>query len=244
MLLTVAICLRKRKNLLARVAILEFLQNKRETPMKIKRQAIAALVCGFLSTPIVYAQGNPGGYWTSPEGGTWKNAEEECWKNPNWTEADATRECDPDLVPKPEPKPAPPPPPEPLPPPKPQPVIEEMSLSADAHFAVDSAKLRPDGNGVQQIRQLAARAKNVKDLGIEVNGHADSTGTEDYNLHLSQRRAASVKEVLVEDGIDPAVITTRGYGETAPIASNATPEGRAKNRRVDITVTGIKKVMP
>lgn len=210
--------------------------------MKIKRQAIAVLVCGFLSMPIVYAQGNPGAYWTNPEGAAYKNAEGECWKNPNWTEADATRECDPDLVPEPEPEPAPSPPPQPAPPPKPVPVIEEVSLSADAHFAVDSAELKPDG--IEQIRQLAARAKNVEDLGIEVNGHADSTGPEEYNLRLSQQRARSVKEVLVEQGIDPAVIRTNGYGETVPIASNTTPEGRAKNRRVDVTVIGIKKHMP
>lgn len=209
--------------------------------MKIKRQAIAALACGFLSTPVVYAQGDPGAYWMSPEGEVYKNADGECWKKPDWTEADATAECDPDLVPKPEPKPAPPPPPPP-PPPKPEAVIEEVSLSADAHFAVDSAALKPDG--IEQIRQLAIRSKNIKDLGIEVSGHADSTGPEDYNLRLSARRAASVKKVLVEEGIDPTVIMTRGYGETVPIASNATPEGRAKNRRVDVTVTGIKKYMP
>lgn len=205
--------------------------------MKIKRQAIAALACGFLSTPIVHAQGDPGAYWTNPEGEVYKNADGECWKKPDWTEADATRECDPDLVPKPKPKPAPPPPP-----PEPAPVIEEVSLGADTHFAFDSAVLRPDG--VEQVRALAGRVKGVKDLGVEVSGHADSTGDEDYNLQLSQRRAASVKEVLVEEGVDPAAIMTRGYGETVPIATNATSEGRAKNRRVDITVTGIKKVMP
>jgi OOP family OmpA-OmpF porin len=212
--------------------------------MKIKRQAIAALACGLLSTPIVYAQGDPGAYWTDPEGEPYKNAEGECWKKPEWTEADATRECDPDLVPKPEPEPAPPPPPppQPAPPPEPAPVVEEVSLAADAHFAVDSAELRPDG--IEQIQKLAGRAKNVKDLGIEVSGHADSTGPEDYNLRLSERRARSVKEVLVEEGIDPGVIMTRGYGEAVPIASNDTAEGRARNRRVDVTVTGIKKIMP
>jgi OOP family OmpA-OmpF porin len=241
--LTVAICLRKRKTYFRELLYLNFSKIIRETSMKIKRQAIAALACGLLSTPIVYAQGDPGTYWTNPEGETWKNAEGECWKNPDWTKADATRECDPDLVPKPKPKPAPPPPPpQPAPPPEPAPVVEEVSLAADAHFAVDSAELRPDA--IEQIRRLADRAENIKDLGIEVSGHTDSTASEEYNLRLSNRRAASVKEALVEEGIDPGVIMTRGYGETAPVASNDTAEGRAKNRRVDITVTGIKRIMP
>lgn len=207
--------------------------------MRIKHQAIAAIACGLLCTPAVYAQGDEGAYWTNPEGEVYKNAEGECWKKPDWTEADATMECDPDLVPKPEPKPKPVA--KPAPAPEPRAVIEEVSMSADTHFAFDSAELRPEG--AEAIRQMADRVKNIRGLSIDIAGHTDSTGPESYNQGLSEERAASAKAVLVEEGISPDVITTRGYGETAPLTSNDTSEGRAKNRRVDVSVSGSKKVM-
>lgn len=209
--------------------------------MKINHRAIAAIACGLLLAPAVYAVGDPGAYWTNPEGEVYKNAAGECWKKPDWTKADATLECDPDLVPKPKPKPAPEPVAEPAPAPAPKVVIEEVSLSADTFFAFDSAELMP--NGLESIQQLTARVRNVKGLSIDVAGHADSTGPEEYNQKLSERRAASVKKALVDDGISADIITTRGYGETAPLVPNTTPENRAKNRRVDITVIGEKKVV-
>jgi OmpA-OmpF porin, OOP family len=212
--------------------------------MKINHRAIAAIACGLLLTPAVYAVGDPGAYWTNPEGEVYKNAAGECWKKPDWTKADATRECDPDLVPKPKPKPKPIV--KPAPAPVPKTIIEEVNLTADTYFAFDSAKLRP--NGLEAIRQLVERVENVNGLSIEVAGHTDSIGTEEYNQKLSVRRAASVKNALVKEGIPVGAITTRGYGETAPIVPNTSPENRAKNRRVDITVRGnkkvIKKVMP
>ncbi len=207
--------------------------------MRIKHQAIAAIACGLLCTPAVYAQGDEGAYWSNPEGEAYKNADGECWKKPDWTEADATRECDPDLVPKPKPKPKPVA--KPAPAPQPTAVIEEVGMSADANFAFDSAELKPEG--AEAIREMAGRVRNVKALSIDIAGHTDSVGTESYNQGLSEERAASAKAALVDEGIDPAIITTRGYGETAPLTSNDTSEGRATNRRVDVSVTGTKKVM-
>lgn len=205
--------------------------------MRIKHQAIAAIACGLLCTPAVYAQGDEGAYWSNPDGEAYKNADGECWKKPDWTEADATMECDPDLVPKPKPKPVA----KPAPAPQPTAVIEEVSMSADANFAFDSAVLKPEG--AEAIRQMADRVMDVKDLSIDIAGHTDSVGSEAYNQGLSEERAASAKAALVDEGIDPAIITTRGYGETAPLTTNATSEGRATNRRVDVSVTGAKKVM-
>lgn len=213
--------------------------------MKIKYQAIAALACGVLLTPIVHAQGDEGAYWTNPDGEPYKNADGECWKKPDWTEADATRECDPDLVPKPKPKPKPVAAPEPVPPPPPpEPTEQRINLGADTHFAFDSAELKPGGDAT--VRKLAQRLKreNVETMTINIGGHTDSVGSEEYNQKLSQERAASVKKAFVEEGLNPDAIITQGYGETVPITSNDTDEGRAQNRRVDITIRATAMVPP
>ena len=65
-----------------------------------------------------------------------------------------------------------------------------------------------------------------------MQGHTDSTGSARHNQGLSERRAASVRDYLMAQGVSATQLTARGFGETQPIASNATAEGRAKNRRV------------
>ncbi len=67
-----------------------------------------------------------------------------------------------------------------------------------------------------------------------VTGYTDSIGSDAYNLRLSERRAATVRDALVADGIAESRITTKGMGKANPVASNATEEGRAHNRRVEI----------
>ncbi len=66
---------------------------------------------------------------------------------------------------------------------------------------------------------------------LEIEGHTDNVGKDEYNMTLSEKRAAAVKAYLVKKGIDPARLTSKGYGETQPIADNKTAKGRAKNRR-------------
>jgi OOP family OmpA-OmpF porin len=75
-----------------------------------------------------------------------------------------------------------------------------------------------------------------RDSKVTLSGYTDWTGTKAYNLKLSDRRVAAVKSYVVKKGIDPSRISGRGYGESNPIASNRTKEGRAKNRRVEIKV--------
>jgi OmpA-OmpF porin, OOP family len=77
--------------------------------------------------------------------------------------------------------------------------------------------------------------KKNPDLKVEVDGHADSTGAAAYNMTLSEKRAEAVKKYFVDQGIDPDRLTTKGFGITKPAASNDTREGRAKNRRVELT---------
>ena len=95
-------------------------------------------------------------------------------------------------------------------------------------FATDSAELTPEGRAL--LDRLAPCWKGGR---WEVEGHTDGSGTDDINQPLSERRAQAVREQLVKNGIDASYLTARGYGASRPVADNATPEGRAKNRRVE-----------
>ena len=104
------------------------------------------------------------------------------------------------------------------------------------HFAFDKATLRPASKST-----LDAAVKILKDhpqLRVEVAGHTDSIGTASYNMNLSKRRARVVYDYLVEHGIDAGRLTTNGYGESQPIASNDSEQGRAQNRRTELVILG------
>jgi OmpA-OmpF porin, OOP family len=75
-----------------------------------------------------------------------------------------------------------------------------------------------------------------------VEGHTDSTGSHEYNQALSERRATRVRDVLMDNGVPPQRLTVRGYGETDPIADNATQEGRQANRRVQLEIRPNEKL--
>lgn len=131
--------------------------------------------------------------------------------------------------------------------PPPAPVVEQITLSADTNFDFDKATLRPEGE--RTLSRLAEDIRGVDTVeSIMVVGHTDSIGTEAYNQGLSERRAAAVKDYLVQQGINPGLINTRGMGESQPVAPNTingrdNPEGRAQNRRVEITVEASQKAM-
>jgi outer membrane protein OmpA-like peptidoglycan-associated protein len=102
-------------------------------------------------------------------------------------------------------------------------------------FDFDKATLKPEARN-----QLAAVLQAVKDqpgVQILVAGHTDSVGSDAYNMGLSQRRADAVAAYLAQNGVPRQNIRTEAYGERQPVASNATAEGRAQNRRVEITVS-------
>ena len=76
---------------------------------------------------------------------------------------------------------------------------------------------------------------------VDVYGHTDSSGSDAYNQGLSERRAAAVADYLSSHGVQSARLGTRGFGETQPVASNATEDGRAANRRVEIKIVPVTR---
>jgi len=123
-----------------------------------------------------------------------------------------------------------------VPVPPPAPVYEKMTVSAEALFDHDKSVLKAEGKEALQELGDAIKAKGARVVDIDVIGHTDSDGSEEYNQALSERRAQSVSDYLVSEGVDPNIIDVSGQGELNPAASNATKEGRALNRRVDIHV--------
>ena len=140
------------------------------------------------------------------------------------------------------PPPPPPPPPvsQPAPPPPvaaPAPSPEQEAVPLQGSITLQGVNFETNSAALTVASQPALNAivdgmKKHPRLKVEIQGHTDSTGSPAYNLKLSQKRADSVRNYLVDGGVNPDQLVARGYGQTQPIASNATVAGRAKNRRV------------
>lgn len=113
--------------------------------------------------------------------------------------------------------------------------IDHVIVINNVNFAFDSANLDANARSILD-NALPQLSNNAKLVGIEVGGHTDSTGPANYNQGLSERRAQSVANYLANNGVDVGKMTVVGYGETNPVASNATREGRAENRRTELKV--------
>jgi outer membrane protein OmpA-like peptidoglycan-associated protein len=107
---------------------------------------------------------------------------------------------------------------------------------SDVLFDVDKATLKPGAR--EKLAKVSGIILSHPGLKLEVEGHADSTGSEEYNQSLSERRASSVRDYLVGQGVSSASITARGFGESQPVATNDTATGRQLNRRVELIVSG------
>lgn len=176
---------------------------------------------------------------------------------PTPVEASATAEAP---APAPEPEPEPQPEPEPVvapaaaaepapaaaaPAPAPAPAAaaapstEKVTFEADTFFDFDKFTLKAAGKA--KLEDLVSKLTGTDIEVVVATGHTDSVGTEGYNQKLSMRRANAVKAFLVSKGVPADRVFTEGKGESKPVASNKTSEGRAQNRRVDVEVVGNRK---
>jgi outer membrane protein OmpA-like peptidoglycan-associated protein len=109
-----------------------------------------------------------------------------------------------------------------------------VTLPQDILFAVDSTHITPSLRS--DLSVLAQNLINYPNSTIQIIGHTDNTGSADYNQSLSTDRALAVSSILQQNGVPQFRIQSTGRGESQPIASNLTPEGRAQNRRVDVVI--------
>ncbi len=109
-----------------------------------------------------------------------------------------------------------------------------IRLPGSVLFDFDSAQVRPDAE--RTLDELAEVLKGYAGRPARIEGHTDSVASDDYNQKLSERRADAVRAWLVAHGTERTRLATRGFGETKPIADNATAEGRQRNRRVEVII--------
>jgi OOP family OmpA-OmpF porin len=137
--------------------------------------------------------------------------------------------------------PAPPPPPkeEPPPPPKPKRVevtADKIVIREKIQFDLNKATIKPESDELlSEIVAVFKENPQIKKVSIE--GHTDDQGADAYNKKLSDQRAKSVLDYLTGKGVEAARLTSKGFGETKPIASNETEEGKEQNRRVEFIIT-------
>ena len=164
--------------------------------------------------------------WVSGSGINWKNGDGTlCWRDAAWTPATASKGCDGALAPKPAAA-------------KPASGVSQskITLQADTLYDFNKSDLKPEGKAT--LDKIARDLSKIKLEVIIAVGNTDSVGSDAYNMALGQRRAQSVKAYLTSKGVDGSRIYTESKGKSNPVASNATAEGRAKNRRTDIEVVG------
>jgi outer membrane protein OmpA-like peptidoglycan-associated protein len=143
----------------------------------------------------------------------------------------------------------PPPPPEPPPPPPPPPpekkrvevTADKIQINEKIQFDYNKSTIKPESHDLlNEIVSVIKENPQIRRLSIE--GHTDADGSDKYNQKLSEGRAKSVKDYLVEHGIDEGMLDSKGLGESKPIADNETPEGKEKNRRVEFMITAQDEV--
>jgi len=107
---------------------------------------------------------------------------------------------------------------------------------SDVLFDTGKSTLRPGAR--EKLAKVSGVILGHPGLRLEVEGHTDSVGGDEYNQRLSEQRAAAVRDYLVHENLPAASITTRGFGKTQPVVSNDTAAGRQRNRRVELVVSG------
>jgi OOP family OmpA-OmpF porin len=164
--------------------------------------------------------------WVNSTGTPWRNGDGTlCWRDAAWTPATAAMGCDGFLAPKAAGAAA-----------QPKVTQTKITLQADTLYDFDKATLKPEGKAT--LDKVAADLSKIRLEVIIAVGNTDGVGSDAYNQALGQRRAQSVKAYLISKGVDGGRIYTESKGKSNPVATNATAEGRAKNRRTDIEVVG------
>lgn len=114
-----------------------------------------------------------------------------------------------------------------------------LNMPSNVTFAVDSSAIQP--NFQETLGSVANTLSQYEKSYVDIFGHTDSTGSDAYNQSLSERRASSVANFLSNSGVQSARLATQGFGESQPVATNSTEEGRAANRRVEIKIVPIRE---
>jgi len=107
---------------------------------------------------------------------------------------------------------------------------------SDVLFDTGKYALRPGAR--EKLAKVSGIIMSHPGLRIQVEGHTDSVGGDEYNMRLSENRADAVRGYLVEQGVQPGNVTAQGFGKTLPVADNTTAAGRQMNRRVELVVSG------
>ena len=192
-------------------------------------KTIKLVLAGVISVAATATSAQNVDNWVNSTGTPWKNGDGAlCWRDNSWTPATAAKGCDGALV-APAAKAAPAPAASGV-------SQSKITLQADTLYDFDKATLKPEGQAT--LDKIARDLSKIKLEVIIAVGNTDSVGSDAYNMALGQRRAQSVKAYLVSKGVDGSRIYTESKGKSNPVASNATAEGRAKNRRTDIEVVG------
>jgi OOP family OmpA-OmpF porin len=209
--------------------------------------SIAALMLGAsvanahevaLPGTIEIPEGNAG--YVNSEGNAVRTGEGNCLRLGGFDEENQVNACEgiddsaaeevTEAEPEPEAEPAPAP--EPV---EKEPIVTTATLGGEALFETNSAELSAASE--QALAELVSELEKFQEISmIEVTGHTDATGDEDYNQGLSEQRAAAVQAYLTA-AYPNANVTSSGLGESSPVATNSTREGRALNRRVEVQVT-------
>ena len=113
-----------------------------------------------------------------------------------------------------------------------------LNMPSNITFGVDQSDIRP--NFYEVLNSVAIVLDEFDKTLVDVMGHTDSTGSAEYNIDLSLRRASSVGQYLVSQGVDGRRLLVKGFGEERPIADNSTEAGRAANRRVEIQISPLR----
>jgi OOP family OmpA-OmpF porin len=191
---------------------------------------------------------NDPGHWYNAQGIVWKNSTGLCWRSSAWTPANASAECNPELMAKAE-----------LPvskhaevtpvTPAPKMQTRKITFSAEELFDFDKAVLRPAGK--TSLDNLTSDINGLNYETILVTGHTDRIGSNEYNQKLSERRAAAVNTYLISKGILDSRTTSAGMGETQPVTKSDDCKGPVSkkviaclqpDRRVEVDVKGSKEV--